>query len=38
MGARKIRELLVHGATAISALPAKNTVHAVLHRYGLVDS
>src|ERR1700739_3963192 len=35
-GARKIRELLVRRLDGASRIPAKSTIHAVLHRHGLV--
>ena len=35
-GARKIRELLVRRLPSEIRIPAKSTVHAVLHRHGLV--
>jgi len=35
-GARKIRELLVRRLPGDVRIPAKSTVHAVLHRHGLV--
>ncbi len=35
-GARKIRELLVRRLDGDFRIPAKSTVHAVLHRHGLV--
>jgi transposase InsO family protein len=35
-GARKIRELLVRRLAADVRIPAKSTIHAVLHRHGLV--
>jgi transposase len=35
-GARKIRELLVRRLDGDVRVPAKSTVHAVLHRHGLV--
>ena len=35
-GARKIRELLVRRLDGDFRLPAKSTIHAVLHRHGLV--
>ena len=35
-GARKIRELLVKRLSCDARIPAKSTVHAVLHRHGLV--
>jgi transposase len=35
-GARKIRELLVRRLDQDFRVPAKSTVHAVLHRHGLV--
>jgi transposase InsO family protein len=35
-GARKIRELLVRRLDGDLRIPAKSTVHAVLHRHGLV--
>jgi transposase InsO family protein len=35
-GARKIRELLVRRLDQDLRLPAKSTIHAVLHRHGLV--
>lgn len=36
-GARKIRELLVRRVAADVRIPAKSTIHAVLHRHGLVQ-
>src|SRR5215468_2101263 len=35
-GARKIRELLVRRLPGDVGVPAKSTIHAVLHRHGLV--
>src|SRR5262245_34375885 len=35
-GARKIRELLVRRLAADVRVPAKSTIHAVLHQHGLV--
>ncbi len=35
-GARKIRELLVRRLDGDVRVPAKSTIHAVLHRHGLV--
>src|SRR6267378_1199982 len=35
-GARKIRELLVRRLSADVRIPARSTIHAVLHRHGLV--
>ena len=35
-GARKIRELLVRRLTGDVRVPATSTIHAVLHRHGLV--
>jgi len=35
-GARKIRELLVRRLNGDVRVPAKSTIHAVLHRHGLV--
>src|SRR3979490_2818918 len=35
-GARKIRELLVRRLDGDIRIPAKSTIHAVLHRHGLV--
>ena len=35
-GARKIRELLVRRLRSDTRIPAKSTIHAVLHRHGLV--
>ena len=35
-GARKIRELLVRRLDGDMRIPAKSTIHAVLHRHGLV--
>ena len=35
-GARKIRELLVRRLPGDVRIPAKSTIHAVLHRHGLV--
>jgi transposase InsO family protein len=35
-GARKIRELLVRRLPGDMRIPAKSTIHAVLHRHGLV--
>lgn len=37
-GARKIRELLVRRLPGDVRVPAKSTIHAVLHRHGLVKS
>lgn len=37
-GARKIRELLVRRLDGDLRIPAKSTVHAVLHRHGLVKA
>jgi len=37
-GARKIRELLVRRLAGDVRVPAKSTVHAVLHRHGLVKA
>ena len=37
-GARKIRELLVRRLDGDLRIPAKSTVHAVLHRHGLVKT
>jgi transposase InsO family protein len=37
-GARKIRELLVRRLDGDVRIPAKSTIHAVLHRQGLVKS
>jgi transposase InsO family protein len=37
-GARKIRELLVRRLDQDIRIPAKSTIHAVLHRHGLVKS
>src|SRR2546426_4987494 len=37
-GARKIRELLVRRLDGDIRIPAKSTIHAVLHRYGLVKA
>src|SRR4029078_9437200 len=37
-GARKIRELLVRRLPADVRIPAKSTIHAVLHRHGLVKA
>lgn len=37
-GARKIRELLVRRLDGDVRIPAKSTVHAVLHRHGLVKA
>jgi transposase InsO family protein len=37
-GARKIRELLVRRLDGDIRVPAKSTVHAVLHRHGLVKA
>jgi transposase InsO family protein len=37
-GARKIRELLVRRLDGDIRIPAKSTVHAVLHRHGLVKA
>jgi transposase InsO family protein len=37
-GARKIRELLVRRLAADIRIPAKSTIHAVLHRHGLVKT
>jgi len=36
-GARKIRELLVRRLDGDIRIPAKSTIHAVLHRHGLVS-
>jgi transposase InsO family protein len=36
-GARKIRELLVRRLDGDIRIPAKSTIHAVLHRHGLVQ-
>jgi transposase len=36
-GARKIRELLVRRLAGDVRVPAKSTIHAVLHRHGLVQ-
>jgi transposase InsO family protein len=36
-GARKIRELLVRRLSGDIRIPAKSTIHAVLHRHGLVQ-
>jgi len=36
-GARKIRELLVRRLDQDVRVPAKSTIHAVLHRHGLVN-
>jgi transposase len=36
LGARKIRELLVRRQDGDIRVPAKSTIHAVLHRHGLV--
>src|ERR1700683_3007685 len=36
-GARKIRELLLRRLDGDIRIPAKSTVHAVLHRHGLVQ-
>jgi hypothetical protein len=36
-GARKIRELLVRRLSGDIRIPAKSTIHAVLHRHGLVN-
>jgi transposase InsO family protein len=36
-GARKIRELLVRRLAGEVRIPAKSTIHAVLHRHGLVQ-
>jgi len=36
-GARKIRELLVRRLAGDIRIPAKSTIHAVLHRHGLVQ-
>ena len=36
-GARKIRELLVRRLAGDIRIPAKSTIHAVLHRHGLVN-
>src|SRR5438132_4860088 len=36
LGARKIRELLVRRLDGDIRVPAKSTIHAVLHRHGLV--
>ena len=35
-GARKVRELLVRRLDQDFRIPAKSTIHAVLHRHGLV--
>ena len=35
-GARKIRELLIRRLAGDVRIPAKSTIHAVLHRHGLV--
>src|SRR5919109_2319332 len=35
-GARKLRELLVRRLAGEVRIPAKSTIHAVLHRHGLV--
>ena len=35
-GARKIRELLLRRLPGDIRVPAKSTIHAVLHRHGLV--
>ena len=37
-GARKIRELLVRRLDGDVRIPAKSTIHAVLHRHGLVKT
>src|SRR5512138_1902890 len=37
-GARKIRELLVRRLDGDLRIPAKSTIHAVLHRHGLVKA
>jgi len=37
-GARKIRELLVRRLDGDIRIPAKSTIHAVLHRHGLVKT
>jgi transposase InsO family protein len=37
-GARKIRELLVRRLDGDLRIPAKSTIHAVLHRHGLVKT
>lgn len=37
-GARKIRELLVRHLDGDVRIPAKSTIHAVLHRHGLVKA
>ena len=37
-GARKIRELLVRRLDGDMRIPAKSTIHAVLHRHGLVKA
>ena len=37
-GARKIRELLVRRLDGDVRIPAKSTIHAVLHRHGLVHA
>src|ERR1700730_15836138 len=37
-GARKIRELLVRRLAGDVRVPAKSTIHAVLHRHGLVNA
>ena len=36
-GARKVRELLVRRLDQDFRIPAKSTIHAVLHRHGLVN-
>src|SRR6476620_1844212 len=36
-GARKIRELLVRRLDQDLRIPAKSTIHAVLHRHGMVN-
>ena len=38
MGARKIRELLVRRLDGDLHISAKTTIHAVLHRHGLVKT
>jgi hypothetical protein len=37
-GARKIRELLVKRLSADVRIPARSTIHAVLHRHGLAGA
>ena len=37
-GARKIRELLVRRLSADVRIPARSTIHAVLHRHGLAGA